>query len=436
MTEEEKRSALDFLPEAMVDELLSQQSGVVDSLASKINQMEQMRDTIRRALEGMNLLENAEDLIQQKVYPTTAGIDGTCAVIRQVLVDTVGIAAVAVEGLTPPSETRVWEKPHHLVKVKSVNHFPELQTVARGIMFSFELLLASRAPHRVVMLDGSLTTHLIALGQCLRVLDEAPPALRDIIAPNLEDTLRVYVQVLTSPRADITWIGLPKYSSRCEVGMRLKERLGGPYPLGEISDKGLLTHVLEAGEVIRPLELTIGRDWVNRGLARNADRWHLTLGGREERVCPRCGRHTFEQRCETCNQSTEPTGTVLPPDWCPPDKFDVLEDLRKQIVQALNELCVFYYKPTSDHPALRVEVAKRVAENPSKLSVVLEALSDQCRYPGIMEPYPLHIADEFAKRACEALFELRDSSLSEVAERTNPRAAYTTLRDYRTETWV
>jgi hypothetical protein len=413
MIEERRTTALDFLPEAMVEKLLSQQSRVVDSLSLKLSQMERAKEVVRGELEEMRLLKNAEELIQQKVYPTTVGVDGTCISISQVLVDTVGVAAVAVEGLTPPSESRVWG-PDHLIMIESVNHHPELRTILRGIMFSFELLLASRCPHRVVMLDGSLTTHLIALGQCLRALDEAPRVLRDTMAQQVEETLQSYLQVLTAPRADIVWVGLPKYSSRQEIGMRLRDRLGSDYSfLQEFSDKGLLTHVMRAGEVVLPLPLTIGEEWVERGLARNADRWHLTLGERAE----------------------EPTGTVLPPEWCPADKFEVLDDFRTQIKRALNDLHVFYYKPTPDHPALRVEVPGSVARNPAKFSVILEALYDQCRYPGIMEPYPLYIADEFAKRACEALFELRDSTLSEVAERTSTAMAYATLRDYRTETW-
>ncbi|GAI46999.1 unnamed protein product, partial [marine sediment metagenome] len=59
----------------------------------------------------------------------------------------------AIEGITPPSEKRHWEKPHHRVAINPEKHDPDTSTVVRGIMMEMELELAAKAPHDIVFLD-------------------------------------------------------------------------------------------------------------------------------------------------------------------------------------------------------------------------------------------------------------------------------------------
>lgn len=66
--------------------------------------------------------------------PTTCGIDGSCAIERLLASDLVAAAAVAVEGLTPPSETRHWPEPRHQVWVETEVHEAETGTILRAVM--------------------------------------------------------------------------------------------------------------------------------------------------------------------------------------------------------------------------------------------------------------------------------------------------------------
>ncbi|HIE14544.1 TPA: hypothetical protein EYP70_04670 [Candidatus Bathyarchaeota archaeon] len=84
-------------------------------------------------------------------------------------------------------------------------------------MFFYKLELACNAPHNLVMLDGSFTSILVAIGQCLKNRSKAPIELRKEIEARIEVTLQKFNKVLTSPRIDQIFIALPKYTERKEL---------------------------------------------------------------------------------------------------------------------------------------------------------------------------------------------------------------------------
>src|SRR5207245_6258290 len=88
--------------------------------------------------------------------------------------------------------------------------------------------------------------------------------------------------------------------------------------------------------------------------------------------------------------------------------------LRDKILNAINDVHVIYFKPSPGHPALRLEISKDAALNDRRLSTLLDALLDQARIPGVIEPYPIHIADLFVKQVSGALAELRNATLSDL----------------------
>jgi len=386
---EKFENALDFLPEAMVDEMLKKHREVVGNLSTQLHEVGRVKQTIRQKLEELKLIRNVNDILGQRSYVTTVGIDGSYVVIKQLSLDTVAVAAVAVEGLVPPKETRYWEKPQHIVNIFPVPHSSENVRLCRGIMFSYELELANKAPHRVVFLDGSLTSQLIGVGQSLSAIKEAGPndelskgELATHIKGRLEFTFKNYLRALQSSQVDRLFVGVPKYSSRNEVILKLIEA-GLNHPiLSRLNDKGLLSTVLKAGEVVGPVPLT-----------REGDRWHIS-GVPEEHV-----------------------------------------QLRDRITTAIEDLSVIYFKPSPGHPALRLEVCKDATLNQHRLSTLLEALLDQARIAGVIEPYPIHIADLFVKQVYGALAELRDAALSDVGEMTDTSFSdiFLSLQDYRTE---
>jgi len=192
-------------------------------------------------------------------------------------------------------------------------------------------------------------------------------------------TLENFLTSLTSPRVDQFFVAVPKYTSRNELNYKLKES-GLSIPLlEEIDDKGLLSMVLKPLEFVGPLRLT-----------RPEDRWHFT---------------------------------------------GVSKDVEQKIVGAMNELRVFYFKPSRMHPALRVEVAPSIATEKPKMRVLLEALLNQTTIPGVLEPYPLHIADLFVKHVHGGLMELREAAIGEMgkSKELDLPDFYLALHDYRSE---
>lgn len=385
--EEEKRSDLDFLPEAMVEEMLKRQSKVIEKIGDRIKGLVKIKEKIRHALENNNLVKNFADELTSPFYPTTAGVDGTRSIIRQLSLDTAAIAALAVEGLIPPKEQGIWEKPHYILNIYLLKHSIRTDTFLRHLMFSYELQLATKSPHKVVFLDGSFTSFLVGLGQGFQlkrqVLEEQQIKEAEELAEEIqlrqEDTLKNFVTVLTSPRVDQFFVAIPKYTSRNEVNTKLKE-CGLTAPLiDETDDKGLLSLVLEPLEYVGPLSLT-----------RPEDRWHFT---------------------------------------------GVSDKAEREVVEAMNNLQVFYFRPSRMHPALRVEVSNSVASDKHKLRVLLEALLNQTTVPGIMEPYPLYIADLFVKHVHGGLMELREAAIGEMGKTKELDLPdfYLALHDYRSE---
>jgi hypothetical protein len=298
-------------------------------------------------------------------------VDGTYGIVRQLSLDTVGVAAVAVEGLLPPKETRNWPTPKHRIKLIPVEHQKNTSLALSGLMFSYELELASKAPHRVVFLDGSFTTILIKTGQVLNHLPDFPSALRSELDSRLYDTLKNFLTILMSPRVDISYVGVPKYTTRNEILSLLMDR-GFSLPIMEkIDDKGLLSIALEPGDVVGPISLS------------KPGEWHITLG---EKDLGKEGEDPF------------------------------VVQLANQIVNAMFDLYVLYFKPYPHQPAFRLEISKSIAENPSRIGVILEAVQAQTGIPGVFEPYPLYIADQFVKHAYFALSELKDAVLPSLDE--------------------
>src|SRR6266487_517782 len=389
LEQEKFENALDFLPEAMVAEMLKKHADVVNSLGNQLREVSLAKQSIRQKLEELGLVRNVNDILGQRSYTTTVGIDGSFVVIKQLSLDTVAVAAVAVEGLVPPRETRYWEKPQHIVNIFPVAHNSENSRICRGIMFSYELELAKKAPHRIVFLDGSLTSQLIGIGQSLSAISETEHnqttegELANHLKQRLGTTFKNYLDILESPHVDQLFVGVPKYSSRNEVIRKLQEN-GLDHPiLSRLNDKGLLSTVLKAGEVVGPVALTEpGRD-----------RWHISDVPKEQIV------------------------------------------LRDKIVNAINDVHVVYFKPSPGHPALRLEISKDAASNDRRVSTLLDALLDQARIPGVIEPYPIHIADLFVKQVSGALAELRNAALSDLGEMAEMSFSdvFLSLHDYRTE---
>lgn len=240
--EQSNEAPLDLLPEALLEELLAKNSEVIYQVRNQVKEIASYKFRMREKLREIGLLRNLNEVIKSQNHSTTVGIDGTINVIKQLSIDTVAIAAVAVEGLIPPKETGPWSKPRHSIIVMPVPHYNETSNLCTAIMLSYELELATKAPHKVVFLDGSLTTYLIGISQGLYAAggagknETAPKELVDLFHSRLKGMLDDFLEIAESPSHDKIYVGMPKYSSgKCVINYLSK--FGFEHQLSNITTK-------------------------------------------------------------------------------------------------------------------------------------------------------------------------------------------------------
>jgi len=369
------------LPAGLVEELLEQSGTLSHRVGEELRALRAAHQERRQALRESGLLQREGDLPAVPV-PTTCGVDGAYAVERLIATDLVAAVAVAVEGLTPPSETRHWPEPRHRAYVQMERHEEETGALARAVMIGMELELAVQAPHDVVFLDGSFTTPLIYFNQAMNRAREAPDLhLTGFLLEHMEVYLLAYRDILRAERTDRAWVAVPKYSVRREIG----RQLGWP---DRIDDRALLTGLLEPGEFTTPHTLEPPRQ-----------PWHLQLDPLPDRI-----------------------------------RSDV-ERLRAEILRLLGEVQVAYYRPRAWLPAVRLEMSSSIAGNRAQLASVVQALRFQCGAPGMLEPYPLYLADRMVKHLSRAVPALRQVMSQKLAETWagDVDEIFLNLHGYRTE---
>lgn len=369
------------LPAALVEEVLDRTEGLGRELLTSFEVMHSQRETRRKQVADAGLLRREADLPYVSI-PTTCGVDGSYAIERLLTTDLVAAAALAVEGLTPPSETRHWPEPRHLVYVQTEAHDADTGTVARAVMMGMELSLAAKAPHELVFIDGSLTTPLIYFNQALNKVAESPTLqVSHELLQHIEEYLAAYHAILSSQRTDRCWVAAPKYTTRREIG----EKLGWPEAH---DDRGLLTNVLQPSEYTRAMRLR-----------QPAQPWHV---------------------------NTTPVAA---------NQRAGVDKLADQITDLLVEIRVLYYRPNSWLPALRLETSQAVVESPARLAAVIHGLRHQCGSAAVLEPYPLYMADRMVKHLARAIPTFRQVTSQHLAETYTGDVSdvFLGLHGYRTE---
>jgi len=242
------------LPASLVDEVLYRtQEDISRELLRAFEEIRDKQTEWRQQLKDTGLLKHADNLPRVEI-PTCCGVDGAYAIERLLSTDLVVAGAVAVEGLTPPSETRHWPEPRHLVYADTETHNADTGSILRGVMIGMELALARNAPHDLIFLDGSLTTPTIFFNQALSKAKELSSLkISAYLKQNIKLFLESYLAILKTTRSDRFWVAMPKYTTRREIG----EQLGWP---SSYDDRGLLSSILNVGEYTKPQTL-IQTDW-------------------------------------------------------------------------------------------------------------------------------------------------------------------------------
>jgi hypothetical protein len=344
------------LPQALVEELLSKCQEIGGSLVKNFEQMHKSRDSVRHILKKDNILRNKAVLPFQHI-PTCCAVDGAYAVEKMLSNDIVAAVAVAIEGLTPPSENRYWNGPNHLAFVDTVNH--DVNSLPRGIMMAMEMDIAYNAPHDIVLMDGSYSTPLIHMNQAVNSMNtKNTDTLTEYVGNSFNNFVNQYLGIVTSGRSDKTWVYLPKYTTKRE----LSAMYGSEWPF-EYDDRAVLSQIIEPGEFAGPIKAEL----------------------------PDGGFHF--------------------------SKTPGLSDKSKadRLCSALGEISVMYYKPNMQTPALRVEMNTMAASNDALVSKVLQCLEYQCGFGGIFEPYPLYMADRMAKSLGHTMPTFRQTATLKIA---------------------
>ncbi|MDE2795450.1 MAG: DNA double-strand break repair nuclease NurA [Gemmatimonadota bacterium] len=356
------------LPAALVEEVLRETTTVAERLLTSFQEVRQERESLRKQLVDAGLVITDSSLGYPPL-PTTSAADGSYAIERLLTTDLVAATAVAVEGLTPPSEERHWEQPHHRTFVAAEPHGEDTATVLRAVMLGEELRLVTAAPHDLVMLDGTFTLPIIYFNQAFSKAGQSHHL--HCSQRLLEDGviyLKAYLTILRAERSDKHFVALPKYSTRREIG----RKLGWPRPY---DDRGMLTMLLNPGELTQPLGFEHPQD------SQGKPTWHLNVPG------------------------------------FPDEEKRVARELADDIVSALGPLRVFYYKPQQWLPAMRIEVSASVASNSHRLAVVVQGIKHQTATASMLEPYPIYLADRTAKALARALPAFRQVTTQRISER-------------------
>src|SRR5207247_6313620 len=113
-------SPFEDLLEALVEEMLGEYKRLGTELSATLEKMESTKEQTRASLSKAGLLRRDSSILRSYSHPTTCGVDGAYAVERLLATDIAALAGVAVEGLSPPTEVRLWPQPHHICQVLSV----------------------------------------------------------------------------------------------------------------------------------------------------------------------------------------------------------------------------------------------------------------------------------------------------------------------------
>lgn len=376
------------LPASLVEEILVHTDPLVYKLVGSFTKVNANRGSWRTRLDDAGLLRRDSDYPDAQL-PTTCAADGSYVVERLLTTDVATAAAVAVEGLTPPSEHRHWPEPQHTSFVSSERHAAETATVLRAVMLGEEYKLLTQAPHELLMVDGTFALPIIYFNQALSGLKHASGlTCAKELANNCVDYLTACLATLRAIQTHKQYIAIPKYSTRREIGYQQQ------WPPHH-DDRGMLTLLLEPGELTRPCPFALEDSTAG---------WHI-------------GTHNLPDHARA--------------------KAKRLSD---DLAHAVTQLKVFYYKPKPWLPALRVEVAAAVADNPSRMAIVLHGIRHQCASPSMFEPYPLYLADRMVKALARAVPALRQVTTQGVAERFGEVTGedigkiFLAMHSYRSET--
>lgn len=205
-----------------------------------------------------------------------------------------------------------------------------------AVMAGMELLMAARLDAKVVLIDGGLTSSMITLSKNLYDVGGSSDLLSERIRSFVGDEMR---QAVFSILTDRRFVALPKYVTTNDLADLV------PAEFRNQDAKTLATMAL------RPGEATL---WKEK-------------------------RESTQQRS---------IGKVL--------RFTATDEDFVRKLQ--DEVMSCYYRPHPWTPAFRLDVARSTTDDDDATLRIFKAIRDNTLTAGILEPFPLYLVDQYAKK--------------------------------------
>ena len=243
--------------------------------------------------------------------------------------------------------------------------------IVYGLMFCMEYETARNIDRDLVLLDGTFFTGMVAISLALRTAGELRDELSEAFKERWTDSaMEVVPEILTADNI----IAVPKRSSANEF---LRTELFGGREV-DFNGRSTASLILEAGEYAGPFNL-------------ETHRFHL-------------------------------------------DSPDFYRNYTFKLQSMFSDIKVVYYKPHDWSHAFRIELPPAIASDESRLHQTLEIMRRQTTNPAMLEPYPLYVADRFAKSLQKGIAALLDSVKTKVtASSSEPTIAADMMNAYRTD---
>ena len=344
------------LPSTLVNELLSKSGQIAYDIYEPFREISTDRDKLRDQLQKDNIVQN-DSMTDGCETPTSCGVDGYYCVERILATDLACCVAFGVEGLVPPSGEKQWDNPLYLSLFHCENNYPETINILRAVKMEMAIELAASAPHNIIFFKGSLSNCFETIMRTLQLALALKESLTSkAFITRVKTSIRSLKTIVDSENTGKMWVGIPRNASKKELIKKLNWQMN-------YDENMLFTILLSPGEFTSPLPV---------------------------------------DQSELLSVKNIPI------------KDEQFVSVRDNLISSLEQLHFLYYRPYDWTPVFRIEIARSVVEDHSRLALLLNGIKYQCCSAGITGPYPLYRANKMVESFTKALPVVRKSVTSNI----------------------
>ena len=215
-------------------------------------------------------------------------------------------------------------------------HYDLNSQSAAALMSRYELILAANSASHLVMLDGSVSSAILANNLAAHARFTSPLTVE--FNRSLYEFHLAAGTILVGRDDNRMYVSCPKATEKQEICYEMEWERTYPDLLSSINEKELLNQLVKGGEYTTPLQLTSRAD-VYGGNRSTIYNWNLF----PDRIIERDSRIN-----------------------------SVCEDLKK----ALNDTVVCYYKPHENSEVIRMEFSKSITLDEKKMATLFTTMNE------------------------------------------------------------